>query len=178
MCCMPDRSGKHLGGISVITIHLHNLGNQSNAILTDVIETAYKRGNIRCTCFGCQQCLPGREYQSTICTNTFAREVFNGLNTFCNARYLHYNMRIQGCQLFTLFNHTFIVGGYHLGTHISLHNVADVHIVFSLVLHSLDTFFCHKRRIRGNSVEYAQVIGLPNLFQICRINKKLHDINV
>lgn len=115
---------------------------------------------------------------SLVCADTFAREVFNGLDTFCNARHLHYDMRIQGCQFFTLFNHAFIVGGYHLGTYIALHNITDVHIVLTLVLHSFDTFFCHKRRISGNSVEYAQVIGLPNLFQICRINKKLHDINV
>ena len=178
MCRMTDRGGKYLGGISIITVHLYNLRNQCNAILTDIIETPHKRRNIRCTCLGCKQCLTDRKYQSTICTDTFAREVFNGLDTFCNARHLHYDMRIQGCQFFTLFNHAFIVGGYHLGTYIALHNITDVHIVLTLVLHSFDPFFCHKRRISGNSVEYAQVIGLPNLFQICRINKKLHDINV
>ena len=72
-------------------------------------------------------------------------------------------MRIERGEFFTFLNHTFIIGGNNLRADVALHDIADIHVMFALVFHSFDTFFRHERRVGSHSVEYAHIVGFPNL---------------
>ena len=160
---MADGSRKHLGSVAIITVYVHNLTHQSNTVFTDVVKTAYKRRNVSYSGFCRQQRLPYGKYQCTVGADTFSRKVFNSFYAVCDAGYFHHDMWIERGEFFTFLNHALVIGSNNLCTDISLHDVADVHIMLTLVFHAFDTFFRHERGIGSHSVEYAHIIGFPNL---------------
>ena len=46
---MPNRSRQHLRIITVVTIHTHDLGDESHPVLANIVQTAYERRHIRRT---------------------------------------------------------------------------------------------------------------------------------
>ena len=51
------------------------------------------------------------------------REMFDGFDSIGNARNFHYDMRIKRRQLLAFANHPFIIGRYHLSTHITVDDI-------------------------------------------------------
>ena len=105
-------------------------------------------------------------------TDAFPRKVLDGFYAIGNARYLHHNMRIEGCQFLTFPDHSFVISCNHLGTDITLYDIAYLHVMSSLIFDTFNAFFRHQRRVGGHSVQNSQIMCFPDLIQVSCINKE------
>ena len=63
------------------------------------------------------------------------------------------------------------IGGHHLGADLAvLHDVADFDDMFA----KGPLFLGDQGRIRGDAVDHAKGHPLPDLFEVCSIEKKFH----
>src|SRR4029077_10320837 len=66
----------------------------------------------------------------------------------------------------------------HLSTHVPFYQIGNGLIVFCDIVLSADAFLGHQGGIGCNAIQNAQVISLPDLIQVCRVDKEFHIINL
>ena len=172
---MPNRSRQHLRIITVVTIHTHDLGDESHPVLANIVQTAYERRHIRRTGLGCQQSLTDGKDQRAVGADILAREILHGTNTVGRTREFDHDILVQGRQRFPFADHTVEIGGDHLGAHIAIDDGADFEVMATAGLLTANVLLGHQRRIGRHPVEHAHRMGLANLIEVSCIDKKFHS---
>ena len=105
---VTDGGRKHHGAEAVVVVHLHNLLDESDTVLRDVVQTTYERRHVGSSGLGGKKCLTKGEHKGAVGLDALAGKIFHCLDTCLSAGKLDDNMLVEGCKLLTLAYHALI----------------------------------------------------------------------
>src|SRR5579863_444579 len=173
-----NRGGQDLRFKALDRIDIRYLCNQFNAVPSRVVNPPDKRRYIFCADFCRQDRLPRRKTQCTVCRNSIISKPFDGFDTLFYHRHFYNDIGIYSGEFFPFSDYSVKICRNYFGTHITLHNIRNGFIMFCNVFFSADTFLGHEGGIGRNTIQDTQVIGLPDLIQVCRVDKEFHIISL